>query len=162
MHIFVPGYKQKVNDIIHGALFPEAGLESGIGQAGGAGGIVIVRDLDLFSYCESCLLPFQVKCHVGYVPSGQRVVGLSKLSRVADIFAKRLQDPQRLADEVCAALQHGIKPTGVALVLQCSHLRFPNVESAFLEPVTKDGLGVWLPQAREFSRMRKLIFGRTL
>nr|GMD25185.1 GTP cyclohydrolase 1 [Ipomoea batatas] len=127
------GYKQKVNDIIHGALFPEAGLESGIGQAGGAGGIVIVRDLDLFSYCESCLLPFQVKCHVGYVPAGQRVVGLSKLSRVADIFAKRLQDPQRLADEVCAALQHGIKPTGVALVLQCSHLRFPNVESAFLD-----------------------------
>ncbi|XP_019188619.1 PREDICTED: GTP cyclohydrolase 1-like [Ipomoea nil] len=124
------GYKQKVNDIIDGALFPEAGLESGIGQAGGAGGIVIVRDLDLFSYCESCLLPFQVKCHVGYVPAGQRVVGLSKLSRVADIFAKRLQDPQRLADEVCAALQQGIEPRGVALVLQCWHL---NVESAFLD-----------------------------
>ncbi|KAK7382706.1 hypothetical protein VNO80_01697 [Phaseolus coccineus] len=53
-----------------------------------------------YSYCESCLLPFQSKCHMGYVPSGQRVVGLSKLSRVADVFAKRLQDPQRLADEI--------------------------------------------------------------
>ncbi|CAN4101334.1 unnamed protein product [Withania somnifera] len=130
------GYKQKANDIIHGALFPEAGLEGGSGQAGGVGGLVIVRDLDLFSYCESCLLPFQVKCHVGYVPSGKRVVGLSKLSRVADVFAKRLQSPQRLADEVCSALQHGIKPTGVAVVLLCMHIHFPNFESAFLDSTT--------------------------
>ncbi|OIT35026.1 PREDICTED: GTP cyclohydrolase 1-like [Nicotiana attenuata] len=127
------GYKQHVNDVVHGALFPEAGLGGGCGQAGGAGGLVIVRDLDLFSYCESCLLPFQVRCQVGYVPSGQRVVGLSKLSRVADIFAKRLQAPQRLADEICTALQHGIKPTGVAVVLQCLHIHFPNSESAFLD-----------------------------
>ncbi|KAL7246997.1 hypothetical protein ACSBR2_001997 [Camellia fascicularis] len=133
------GYRQKVKDIVQGALFPEVGLESGIGHAGGVGGLVIVRDLDLFSYCESCLLPFQVKCHVGYVPSGQRVVGLSKLSRVADIFAKRLQDPQRLADEVCSALQHGIKPTGVAVILQCLHVHFPNFESVFLESSNHHG-----------------------
>lgn len=115
-----------MKDIISGALFPEAGLESRVGYAGGAGGLVIVRDLDLFSYCESCLLPFQVKCHIGYIPSGRRVVGLSKLSRVAEAFAKRLQDPQRLANEICEALQHGIKPTGVAVVLQCSHIHFPD------------------------------------
>ncbi|KAK9282282.1 hypothetical protein L1049_005196 [Liquidambar formosana] len=127
------GYKQKVKDIVQGALFPEAGLDNGIGHAGGAGGLVIVRDLDLFSYCESCLLPFQVKCHVGYVPSGQRVVGLSKLSRVADVFAKRLQDPWRLADEVCLALHHGIKPAGVAVILQCLHIDFPHLESVFLD-----------------------------
>ncbi|KVH94215.1 GTP cyclohydrolase I [Cynara cardunculus var. scolymus] len=127
------GYKQKVKDIIQGALFPEAGVENGVGQAGGSGGLVLVRDLDLYSYCESCLLPFQVKCHVGYIPSSQRVVGLSKLSRVADIFAKRLQDPQRLADEICVAFQHGIKPTGVAVVLQCSHIHFPNFETPFLD-----------------------------
>ncbi|KAA8543537.1 hypothetical protein F0562_021717 [Nyssa sinensis] len=127
------GYRQKAKDIVQGALFPEAGLESGVGHAGGIGGLVIVRDLDLFSYCESCLLPFQVKCHVGYVPSGQQVVGLSKLSRVADVFAKRLQNPQHLADEVCSALQQGIKPTGVAVVLQCLHIHFPNFESAFFD-----------------------------
>ncbi|XP_044503070.1 GTP cyclohydrolase 1-like isoform X2 [Mangifera indica] len=125
------GYRQNVKDIVQGALFPEVGLDNGIGHAGGVGGLVIVRDLDLFSYCESCLLPFQVKCHVGYVPSGQRVLGLSKLSRVADIFGKRLQDPQRLADEVCSALYHWIKPAGVAILLQCLHLHFPNLESAF-------------------------------
>ncbi|PKI76748.1 GTP cyclohydrolase 1 [Punica granatum] len=126
------GYRQKVKDIVQGALFPEAGLDKSIGNAGGAGGLVLVRDLDLFSYCESCLLPFQVKCHVGYVPSGQRVLGLSKLSRVSDVFAKRLQEPQRLADEICLALQSGIKPSGVAVILQCSHLRFPTLESVLL------------------------------
>ncbi|GJS28425.1 GTP cyclohydrolase 1 [Tanacetum coccineum] len=127
------GYKQNVKDIVQGALFPEVGVETGIGHAGGAGGLVLVRDLDLFSYCESCLLPFQVKCHIGYIPSGQRVVGLSKLSRVADIFTKRLQDPQRLADDICFALQNGIDPTGVAVILQCSHIHFPNFESCFLD-----------------------------
>ncbi|GMI69218.1 hypothetical protein like AT3G07270 [Hibiscus trionum] len=127
------GYKQKVKDIVQGALFPEVGFHDGVGHAGGVGGLVIVRDLDLFSYCESCLLPFQLKCHVGYVPSGQRVVGLSKLSRVADVFAKRLQDPRRLADEICSALHHGIKPAGVAVVLECLHIHFPNVESVFLD-----------------------------
>nr|GEX57997.1 GTP cyclohydrolase 1 [Tanacetum cinerariifolium] len=111
------GYKQNVKDIVQGALFPEVGVETGMGHAGGAGGLVLVRDLDLFSYCESCLLPFQVKCHVGYIPSGQRVVGLSKLSRVADVFTKRLQDPQKLADDICFALQNGIDPTGVAVIL---------------------------------------------
>ncbi|KAJ6338966.1 hypothetical protein OIU76_008434 [Salix suchowensis] len=64
---------------------------------------------------------------------GLRVVGLSKLSRVADVFAKRLQDPQRLADEICSALHHGIKPAGVAIILQCSHMHFPNIESLFLD-----------------------------
>ncbi|KDP45292.1 hypothetical protein JCGZ_15157 [Jatropha curcas] len=127
------GYKQRANDIVHSALFPEAGLNNAVGHAGGAGGLVIVRDIDLFSYCESCLLPFQIKCHVGYVPSGQRVVGLSKLSRVADVFARRLQDPQRLADEICSALQHGIKPAGAAIVLQCLHIHFPNLESFVLD-----------------------------
>lgn len=127
------GYREKVEDIVQGALFPEVGLESGVGQAGGDGGLVVVRDIDLFSYCESCLLPFQIKCCVGYVPSYQRVVGLSKLSRVADVFARRLQHPHRLANEVCSALQHGIKPAGVAVILQCSHIHFPKFESAFLD-----------------------------
>ncbi|PON75051.1 GTP cyclohydrolase I [Parasponia andersonii] len=127
------GYKQKAKDIVQGALFPEVGVDNTVGQAGGVGGLVVVRDLDLFSYCESCLLPFQVKCHVGYVPSDQRVVGLSKLSRVADVFARRLQEPKRLADEVCLALHYGIKPAGVAIMLQCLHIHFPNLESVFLD-----------------------------
>lgn len=127
------GYRQKVKEIVQGALFPEAGLDDRVGHAGGAGGLVLVRDLDHFSYCESCLLPFQVKCHVGYISSGHRVVGLSKLSRATDVFAKRLQEPQRLADEICFALHQEIKPAGVAVVLQCSHIHFPNIESVLLD-----------------------------
>ncbi|KAL0900703.1 hypothetical protein Bca101_084664 [Brassica carinata] len=119
------GYKLKVKEFVQSALFPEAGINEGVGQAGGVGGLVVVRDLDHYSYCESCLLPFHVRCHVGYVPSEQRVLGLSKFSRVADVFAKRLQQPQRLADDICSALQHWVKPSGVAVVLQCSHIHFP-------------------------------------
>ncbi|RYR26093.1 hypothetical protein Ahy_B02g060241 [Arachis hypogaea] len=121
-------YKQKVKDIVQDALFPEAGLDNKVGHAGGAGGLVIVQDLDHFFYCESCLLPFQVKCHVGYVPSGQRILGLSKFCRVAGIFAKRLQKPQRL-----------IQPAGVAVVLACTHVHFPDVELHILDQTTKDG-----------------------
>jgi GTP cyclohydrolase I len=110
---------------VQGALFPEVGVDKRTGSAGGTGGQVVVRDIDLFSYCESCLLPFSIQCHVGYVPSGGRVVGLSKLSRVADVFAKRFQNPQRLANEVCGALHASIQPAGVAVALQCWHIPLP-------------------------------------
>ncbi|CAN6241276.1 unnamed protein product [Urochloa humidicola] len=128
------GYRQKVKDIVQGALFPEVGVDKRTGSAGGTGGQVVVRDIELFSYCESCLLPFSVQCHVGYVPSGGRVVGLSKLSRVSDVFAKRLQNPQRLANEVCGALHASIQPAGVAVALQCWHIPLPeNLECKTLQ-----------------------------
>lgn len=133
------GYKQKVKEFVQSALFPEAGLDEGVGQAGGVGGLVVVRDLDHYSYCESCLLPFHVRCHIGYVPSGQRVLGLSKFSRVADVFAKRLQEPQRLADDICSALQHWVKPSGVAVVLQCSHIQFPSLDLDSLDSSSHHG-----------------------
>ncbi|KAK8456484.1 hypothetical protein SEVIR_3G027700v4 [Setaria viridis] len=128
------GYRQKVKDIVQGALFPEVGVDKRTGSAGGTGGQVVVRDIELFSYCESCLLPFSIQCHVGYVPSGGRVVGLSKLSRVSDVFAKRLQNPQRLANEVCGALHASIQPAGVAVALQCWHIPLPeNLECKTLQ-----------------------------
>ncbi|CAM0902225.1 unnamed protein product [Alopecurus aequalis] len=116
------GYKQNIQDIVKGALFPEVGVDK---RTGSAGGQVVVRDIDLFSYCESCMLPFSIQCHVGYVPSSGRVVGLSKLPRVADVFAKRFQNPQRLANEVCDALHATIQPAGVAVALQCWHIPLP-------------------------------------
>lgn len=125
--VFFSGYyNQNVEEIVQGTLFSEAGMDNSGGLAGGVGGLVAVRDIDLFSYCASCLLPFKVQCHVGYVPSCQLVVGLSKLSMVADAFAKRLQSPQRLADEICSALLTSIKPAGVAVALQCWHSNYPN------------------------------------
>ncbi|XP_062184173.1 GTP cyclohydrolase 1-like isoform X1 [Phragmites australis] len=128
------GYRQKVKDIVQGALFPEVGVDKRAGSAGGTGGQVVVRDIELFSYCESCLLPFSIQCHVGYMPSGGRVVGLSKLSRVSDVFAKRLQNPQRLANEICGALHASIQPAGVAVALQCWHIPLPeNLECKTLQ-----------------------------
>ncbi|KAK1319293.1 hypothetical protein QJS10_CPB04g01278 [Acorus calamus] len=122
------GYRQKAEDIVQEALFPEASLEGGTSHTLGKSMHVAVRDTVLFSYCESCLLPFKVECHIGYVPSKQEVVGLSKLPRVAKVFAKRLQNPQRLADDICFALHHSIKSAGVAVVLQCWHIQIPKAE----------------------------------
>ncbi|KAL9303385.1 hypothetical protein ACSQ67_020648 [Phaseolus vulgaris] len=138
------GYTQGVKEIVEDALFPEACVgNSEVGDAGGeVDGLVIVRNLDFYSYCESCMLPFYFKCHVGYVPSGQRVLGLSKLSRVTNVFAKQLQEPQRLADQVCSALQEGIQPKGVAVVLQCKHLPFPDMESNTLQSHHKGVQGI--------------------
>ncbi|KAG0478450.1 hypothetical protein HPP92_013169 [Vanilla planifolia] len=140
------GYGQKVKDILQGALFPEAGFDHVTGQAGGTGGLVVVRDINLFSYCESCLLPFSIRCHIGYVTSGKRVVGLSKLSRVADIFAKRLQEPQRLADELSHALQNSFTPAGVSVILYCWHIQFPEVVKCDQIPwyPSESGIQGWL------------------
>ncbi|KAF8050504.1 hypothetical protein N665_1956s0007 [Sinapis alba] len=138
------GYKLKVKEFVQSALFPEAGLDEGVGQARGVGGLVVVRDLDHYSYCESCLLPFHVRCHIGYVPSEQRVLGLSKFSRVADVFAKRLQEPQRLADDICSSLQHWVKPSGVAVVLQCSHVHLvDSSQHGFVKLMVSSGSGVF-------------------
>nr|KYP35277.1 GTP cyclohydrolase 1 [Cajanus cajan] len=117
------GYRQKVKDIVNGALFPEAGLENNrIGHAGGAGGLVIVRDLDLYSYCESCLLPFQIKCHVGYVPSGQRVVGLSKLSRsIVHFYGFKLQVQERLTRQIAETIAPLLLGGHVIVVVEASH-----------------------------------------
>lgn len=122
------GYCQTVKDIVGGALFPEAGIENVIGCGGGSGGLVVVRNIDLFSYCEACLLPFKVRFHVAYISSGQRVVGLSKLSRVAEAFAKRLQAPQRLAKEVSKTLYDSIRPLGIAVALECWHMQFHGMD----------------------------------
>eukprot|EP00250_Pteridium_aquilinum_P009319 c18593_g1_i1 orf=515-2194(-) len=143
------GYRQMAKDLVGGALFPEAGVEAGSGFAGGLGGMVVVRSIDQFSLCGSCLLPFKVCCHIAYISSGYQVVGLSKLARIADMFARRLQNPQTLADQICQGLSDTIKPTGVAVVLQSWHLPIPgshhdvnSSESMFLHPtVTFAGKG---------------------
>ncbi|KAI5067365.1 hypothetical protein GOP47_0017893 [Adiantum capillus-veneris] len=143
------GYRQSAQDLVGDALFPEAGVEVGSGFAGGLGGMVVIRSIDQYSLCGSCLLPFKVCCHVAYISSGYQVVGLSKLARVTDMFARRLQNPQNLADQICQGLTDTIKPVGVAVVLQSWHLPVPGChhdvgspESVFQQPtVTYSGRG---------------------
>lgn len=126
------GYRQAAKDVVGGALFmePGAGGSHGNGSGGGCGGMVVVRNVELFALCESCLLPFRIRCHIAYVPVGERVVGLSKLPRVAELFAKKLQNPRRFAMEVAVSLTEALQPEplGVAVVVESWHLQWPGAK----------------------------------
>ena len=82
--------------------------------------LVLVSDIEVYSHCEHHMVPFVGKAHVGYIPNG-RVVGLSKLARVVDVFAKRLQVQEKLTVQIARAIEESLAPHGVAVVLQCQH-----------------------------------------
>ncbi len=81
---------------------------------------MLVSDIELYSHCEHHMVPFVGKAHVAYIPDG-RMVGLSKLARVVDVFAKRLQVQEKLTTQIADAIQTALKPQGVAVILQCQH-----------------------------------------
>jgi GTP cyclohydrolase I len=82
---------------------------------------VIVKDIELYSLCEHHLLPFIGKCHVAYLPQG-KVIGLSKVARIVDMYARRLQIQERLTNQIATALQTAVNPAGVAVVIEAKHL----------------------------------------
>ncbi len=104
------GYTQELKTIVNGALMP-ADTE----------GMVIVKDIECYSLCEHHLLPFFGKVHVGYIP-GKHVIGLSKIARIVDMFARRLQVQERLGQQICDALNESLKPKGLGVVIAASHL----------------------------------------
>ncbi|CAM6112897.1 unnamed protein product [Calypogeia fissa] len=136
------GYQLSAKEIIGPALFTEVGAGGETGCGGGSGGIVVVSNIDSFAVCESCFLPFRLRCHVVYVSCGQRVVGLSKFPRVAEMFAKRLQNPQKFADQLVEALNNSFGPLGVGVVVETWHLQWPGIfaESGKVSPRTDGGL----------------------
>ena len=107
---FSKGYNQNLEDIINNAIFEEDAKD-----------MVIVRDIEFFSLCEHHLLPFFGKAHVGYIPNG-KVVGLSKIPRIIDMFSRRLQVQERLTHQVAEALQDVLNPIGVAVVMEGRHM----------------------------------------
>ncbi|MGZ8379797.1 MAG: GTP cyclohydrolase I FolE [Gemmatirosa sp.] len=104
------GYEMDVKDVIGDALF-EVDSE----------GMVMVRDIELYSLCEHHMLPFYGKAHIAYIPNG-RVVGLSKLARVVEVFARRLQVQERLTEQIALALEETLRPKGVGVVIEAAHL----------------------------------------
>ena len=104
------GYQQDVSEVLNGALFTVEYDE-----------MVIVRDIEMYSLCEHHMLPFFGRCHVGYLPRDQ-VIGLSKIPRIVDLLARRLQVQERLTQQVAETIRNAINPRGVAVVVEAQHL----------------------------------------
>lgn len=109
MDFLTSGYELSVEEVIKDALFAEDCRE-----------MVLVRDIEFYSLCEHHMLPFFGHAHVAYLPAG-KVVGLSKIARVVDVFARRLQVQERLTNQVADALEEALRPHGVAVIMEASH-----------------------------------------
>lgn len=110
MQFLTQGYDQDPVEILKGAMFKESYDE-----------MVIVKDIELYSLCEHHILPFFGKAHIAYIPNGH-IVGLSKLPRIVDVFARRLQVQERLTEQVLDCINDTLKPQGVAVVIEASHM----------------------------------------
>ncbi|QSA95574.1 GTP cyclohydrolase I FolE [Methylococcus sp. EFPC2] len=141
------GYQQTLDDVLNNAIF-EADTED----------MVIVKDIELYSLCEHHLLPFIGKCHVAYLPTG-KVLGLSKVARIVDMYARRLQIQERLTKQIADAIQQSIQPAGVAVVIEAKHLcmMMRGVEKQNSVMQTSSMLGLFRKQISTRSEFLNLI-----
>jgi GTP cyclohydrolase I len=144
------GYKADIDEVLNDALFTVDYNE-----------MVIVKDIDFYSLCEHHLLPFFGKCHVAYIPR-TRVIGLSKIPRLVDVFARRLQIQERLTNQIAETIREKIDPLGVAVVCEGTHLcmSMRGVEKQNSFAVTSAMLGAFQDNARTRMEFLELIRGR--
>ena len=147
LRFLTSGYQADVDQVINNALFTVDYSE-----------MVIVKDVDFYSLCEHHLLPFFGKCHIAYIPQG-RVIGLSKIPRLVDVFARRLQVQERLTNQIAEVILEKIAPLGVAVVMEGTHLcmSMRGVEKQNSFAVTSAMLGVFREDARTRSEFLELI-----
>jgi GTP cyclohydrolase I len=144
------GYEQDVHDVLNEALFTEEYDE-----------MVVVKDIDFYSLCEHHLLPFFGKCHIAYMPSN-KIVGLSKLPRLVEMFARRLQVQERLTTQVAQTLNDVLQPRGVAVVVEALHMcmLMRGVEKQNSKAVTSAMLGAFRENAETRAEFMELIRSR--
>jgi GTP cyclohydrolase I len=125
------GYTQDINKVINGAIFTQD-----------CDDMVIVKDIEFYSLCEHHMLPFFGKCHIGYIPKG-KVFGVSKLARLVDVFARRLQIQERMTQQIAQQIFEIIEPEGVGVIVEAQHLcmRMRGVEKQNSQMVTSSMLG---------------------
>jgi GTP cyclohydrolase IA len=141
------GYRQSVEEVVNEAVFDSDANE-----------IILVKDIELYSMCEHHLLPFTGRAHVAYIPNG-KVIGLSKVARIVDIFARRLQIQEQLTTQIADALMNTLHPTGVAVVIEAKHLcmMMRGVEKQNSVMTTSHLLGVFKEDARTRSEFLALL-----
>src|SRR6186713_2642994 len=150
LRFLTSGYEADVDAVINNALFSVEYNE-----------MVIVRDIDFYSLCEHHLLPFFGKCHVAYIPR-TRVIGLSKIPRLVDVFARRLQIQERMTNQIAQVILEKIEPRGVAVVCEGTHLcmSMRGVEKQNSYAVTSAMLGAFRDNARTRMEFLELLKGR--
>jgi len=144
------GYEMEVADVIGQGLF----------DAEGATNMVMVRDIELYSLCEHHILPFYGRAHVAYIPNG-RIVGLSKLPRIVEVFARRLQVQERLTEQIATALDDALHPQGVGVVIEAYHLcmMMRGVEKQNSKTITSAVRGLFRSDPRTREEFLTLAYG---
>ena len=151
MDFLTSGYRTELDEVINEAVFEDDGQE-----------MVIVRDIEFYSLCEHHMLPFFGKAHVAYIPDG-RIVGLSKMARVVDVFARRLQVQERMTDQVADALVESLHPLGVGVVLEAAHfcMMMRGVEKQGSKTITSALRGSFRDDARTREEFLRLVHNGT-
>ena len=149
MHWLTRGYETCVDDVVNEAVFEET-HES----------MIVVRDIEIYSMCEHHMLPFFGRAHVAYIPNG-KIIGLSKVPRIVDIFARRLQVQERLTDQVADAMQCILEPMGVGVVIEAYHLcmMMRGVEKQHSRTITSAVRGVFREDQKTRDEFLRLVVG---
>ena len=150
MLFLTQGYSQSVEELLNGAVFHEENNQ-----------MVVLRDIEFYSQCEHHLVPFFGKCHIAYIPKDGRILGLSKLARIAETFAKRLQVQERLTAQIANTLYENLQPRGVMVVIEAEHtcMTLRGVKKPGAKTITSVVLGAFREKPQTRAEAMALIKG---